>query len=116
LCILTRVLFIGRKERSEKTKVIKLHYLVRVVGKGRDMNITKDSNGNGLVRIIGKGRKEIWTLLKLITYQNNLKQSYPILLCLLINASLQMGLELILWKTVSDITKDRKVLKKILKE
>jgi FK506-binding protein 4/5 len=27
-----------------------------------------------------------------------------------------MGLELVLWKTVSDITKDMKVLKKILKE
>jgi hypothetical protein len=32
------------------------------------------------------------------------------------NASLQIDLELVSWKTVSDITKDRKVLKKILKE
>jgi hypothetical protein len=32
------------------------------------------------------------------------------------NASLQMDLELVSWKTVSDITKDMKVLKKILKE
>ena len=32
------------------------------------------------------------------------------------NASLQIDLELISWKTVSDITKDRKVLKKTLKE
>ncbi|WJX10442.1 Peptidyl-prolyl cis-trans isomerase fkbp62, variant 2 [Trifolium repens] len=37
-------------------------------------------------------------------------------LCLLINVSRQIGLELVLWKTVSDITKDMKVLKKILKE
>ncbi|KAK2415328.1 peptidyl-prolyl cis-trans isomerase FKBP62 [Trifolium repens] len=45
----------------------------------------------------------------------NLHQEMMVLF-LLINASLQMGLELVLWKTVSDITKDRKVLKKILKE
>ncbi|KAK7359341.1 hypothetical protein VNO77_01296 [Canavalia gladiata] len=32
------------------------------------------------------------------------------------NASLQIDLELVSWKTVSDITKDRKVLKKTLKE
>ena len=32
------------------------------------------------------------------------------------NAALQIDLELISWKTVSDITKDRKVLKKTLKE
>lgn len=32
------------------------------------------------------------------------------------NASLQINLELVSWKTVSDITKDRKVLKKTLKE
>lgn len=32
------------------------------------------------------------------------------------NASLQIELELVSWKTVSDITKDRKVLKKTLKE
>ncbi|XP_057795094.1 peptidyl-prolyl cis-trans isomerase FKBP62-like [Salvia miltiorrhiza] len=32
------------------------------------------------------------------------------------NASLQINLELVSWKTVSDITKDQKILKKILKE
>lgn len=32
------------------------------------------------------------------------------------NASLQIDLELISWKTVSHITKDKKVLKKTLKE
>ncbi|KAJ0034296.1 hypothetical protein Pint_25548 [Pistacia integerrima] len=32
------------------------------------------------------------------------------------NAALQINLELVSWKTVSDITKDKKVLKKILKE
>ncbi|XP_048139351.1 peptidyl-prolyl cis-trans isomerase FKBP62-like isoform X2 [Rhodamnia argentea] len=32
------------------------------------------------------------------------------------NASLQIMLELVSWKTVSDVTKDKKVLKKILKE
>ena len=32
------------------------------------------------------------------------------------NAYLQLDLELVSWKTVSDITKDRKVLKKTLKE
>lgn len=32
------------------------------------------------------------------------------------NATLQITLELVSWKTVSDITKDRKVLKKILME
>jgi len=32
------------------------------------------------------------------------------------NASLQIDLELVSWKTVSDITKDRKVLKKTLNE
>lgn len=32
------------------------------------------------------------------------------------NATLQIALELVSWKAVSDITKDKKVLKKILKE
>lgn len=32
------------------------------------------------------------------------------------NANLHITLELVSWKTVSDITKDKKVLKKILKE
>ena len=32
------------------------------------------------------------------------------------NATLQITLELISWKTVTDITKDKKVLKKTLKE
>lgn len=32
------------------------------------------------------------------------------------NATLEITLELVSWKTVSDITKDKKVLKKILKE
>lgn len=32
------------------------------------------------------------------------------------NATLQINLELVSWKSVSDITKDKKVLKKILKE
>ncbi|KAK9055628.1 hypothetical protein SSX86_026713 [Deinandra increscens subsp. villosa] len=32
------------------------------------------------------------------------------------NATLQITLELVSWKTVSDVTKDRKVIKKILKE
>lgn len=32
------------------------------------------------------------------------------------NASLQINLELVSWKTVSDISKDQKILKKILKE
>jgi hypothetical protein len=35
---ITKVLFIGHKESSEKAKVIKLHYL-GVIGKGRDMDI-----------------------------------------------------------------------------
>lgn len=32
------------------------------------------------------------------------------------NATLQITLELISWKTVTDITKDKKILKKTLKE
>jgi len=32
------------------------------------------------------------------------------------NASLQITLELVSWKTVSDVTSDKKVIKKILKE
>lgn len=32
------------------------------------------------------------------------------------NASLEITLELVSWKTVSDVTKDKKVLKKTLKE
>lgn len=32
------------------------------------------------------------------------------------NATLQITLEVVSWKTVSDVTKDKKVLKKILKE
>lgn len=32
------------------------------------------------------------------------------------NATLQITIELVSWKAVSDITKDKKVLKKILKE
>jgi len=32
------------------------------------------------------------------------------------NATLQITLELVSWKTVSDVTNDKKVLKKILKE
>jgi hypothetical protein len=36
---ITNVLFIGHKESSEKAKVVKLHYSVGVIGKGRDMDI-----------------------------------------------------------------------------
>lgn len=32
------------------------------------------------------------------------------------NANLLINLELVSWKTVSDVTRDKKVLKKILKE
>jgi hypothetical protein len=79
-----------------------------------------------------------WSFILVATYHYYylylLKKFYPLLCCVIDgfgekgkpvhgdegavppNASLQITLELVSWKTVTDVTSDKKVIKKILKE
>ncbi|KAM0071201.1 putative peptidylprolyl isomerase [Helianthus debilis subsp. tardiflorus] len=68
------------------------------------------------VKTMKKGEKVLLTVKPQYGFGEKGKQALGNEGAIPANATLQITLELVSWKTVSDVTKDRKVMKKILKE
>ncbi|GKV18044.1 hypothetical protein SLEP1_g28474 [Rubroshorea leprosula] len=68
------------------------------------------------VKTMKKGEKVLLTVMPQYAFGENGRPAIGDAGAVPPNATLQITLELVSWKTISDITKDKKVLKKILKE
>ncbi|XP_015970883.2 uncharacterized protein LOC107494342 [Arachis duranensis] len=95
LCSLIWSCCLGRASRT----------FAKMEGYSRRLSL-KERNGK-ILRILMKCLLNMWLSLKMASGDEGVVPP---------NASLQIDLELISWKVVSDINKDKKVLKKTLKE